>query len=147
AQVVAVPRGQPLVVRRRLEEHTTDSRNARHRCLLIRSAVPLVPDRRGGEGRNRLLQVSQLWVALGSERMCVRYRSLGLRILFATEGITIHPIARRPIQLSRSSRVAARRIQWSWSEIDFVNAIPAAEQIDGAWRFKDLRMAPGWDIL
>jgi len=59
---------------------------------------------------------------------------LGLRILFATEGITIHPIARRPIQLS-------------WSEIDFVNAIPAAEQIDGAWRFKDLRMAPGWDIL
>jgi len=41
---------------------------------------------------------------------------LGLRILFATEGITTHPIARRPIQLS-------------WSEIDFVNAIPAAEQI------------------
>ncbi|HEY5090823.1 MAG TPA: hypothetical protein VIK30_12680, partial [Polyangia bacterium] len=35
----------------------------------------------------------------------------------------------------------------AWTEIDFVSPIPAPEEVDGAWRFKDFGLAPGWDIL
>jgi len=64
----------------------------------------------------------------------ILYRQLGLRMVFSPEGITIAPIARRPIVVA-------------WSEIDFVSAIPAAKLVDGAWRFEDFGLERGWDIL
>jgi hypothetical protein len=64
----------------------------------------------------------------------ITYRRLGLRLVFSSEGIAMHPLFRQPIRVA-------------WSEIDFVSAIPAAEQVDGAWRFRDFGLAPGWDIL
>jgi hypothetical protein len=73
-------------------------------------------------------------MAAAAFRSTIDFRRFGLHIRFSSEGIVVHPIARRPIQVA-------------WSEIDFVSAIPAAEQVDGTWRFKDLGLARGWDIL
>jgi hypothetical protein len=35
----------------------------------------------------------------------------------------------------------------AWSEIDFVSPTPAVEHMQGGWRFRDLGLPPGWDIL
>jgi hypothetical protein len=67
-------------------------------------------------------------------RSTIAHRALGLHLLFSSEGIAIHPIARRPIQVT-------------WPEIDFVSPTPAPEQVDGLWHFPHLLPERGWNML
>jgi hypothetical protein len=64
----------------------------------------------------------------------ITHRRFGSRIAFSSAGIVLHPIFRQPIPIT-------------WAEIDFVSAIPAAQQVEGKWGFRDFRLSHGWDIL
>lgn len=64
----------------------------------------------------------------------ITHRRFWSRIAFSSEGIVLQPIFRQPIPIT-------------WSEIDFVSAIPAAQQVEGKWRFRDFGLSRGWDIL
>jgi hypothetical protein len=44
-------------------------------------------------------------------------------------------------------RLFRGELQLPWSAVDFVSPIPAAERVEGAWRFKDLKLPKGFNLL